>query len=267
MPVTRKLLPVAVAAALVLPAAQAAEPAAVVNGEPITEEAVSTFRQMLGQQRGQAPREQVVEELVMQRLLAAEARAAGLDEEPDNALRLALQTQRLLASLALRAYLEKNPPSEETIQALYEQVAAASTGTEYKARHILLEQEDQAQAMIAELDYGADFAELAKAHSTGPSGPEGGDLGWFEADTMVPPFAQAVAGMDAGDYTSEPVKTQFGWHVILLEDSREASAPPMAQVRPQLMQQAQSQVLRQYFGELRANAEVEIPAHGDSSAE
>ena len=130
---------------------------------------------------------------------------------------------------------------------------------EYKARHILLANEADAQAVVTALDEGADFAELAKEKSTGPSGPQGGDLGWFSPDNMVPPFAEAVQSMSKGSYSETPVQTQFGWHVILLEDERELEAESYESMEGKLKEQARRQVLNAYVTELRQGAEVVIP--------
>ena len=141
---------------------------------------------------------------------------------------------------------------------LYDEQFGNYTGTEYKASHILVKTEEEASALITELAEGADFAELAKEHSTGPTGPKGGDLGWFDADQMVPAFSEAVKGMEKGAYSKEPVNTQFGWHVILLQDTREAEPPTFEEVKPQLATQLQQQAVARYVAELRQNAKVEL---------
>ncbi|MCU7959794.1 MAG: peptidylprolyl isomerase [gamma proteobacterium symbiont of Bathyaustriella thionipta] len=152
----------------------------------------------------------------------------------------------------------ENKPAEEKVQQRYQELIAKMPKSEFKARHILLEKEDEAKAVIAELDTGADFAELAKQKSTGPSASSGGDLGWFSAGRMVKPFSDATAKLEKGTYTKEPVKTQFGWHVILLEDQRETAPPPLKEVRAQIVQGMQKEILASYIDDLRKNANIEV---------
>ncbi len=130
-------------------------------------------------------------------------------------------------------------------------------GAQYKARHILVDAEQEAIDIIAELQQGEDFQELARTRSTGPSGPNGGDLGWFEADRMVPPFADAVRAMEAGSFSDAPVQTRFGWHVILLEEKSDARAPGLDAVRADVTQIVEQQRIEGYLEELRAGAVVE----------
>jgi len=125
---------------------------------------------------------------------------------------------------------------------------------QFKARHILVASQGEAVDLIKELDDGADFEELAKGKSTGPSGPTGGDLGWFSPDQMVAPFSSAVAALDDGGYTSEPVQTQFGWHVILREESRDSEPPTLESVREVITQQVQQKKLQTYIASLREAA-------------
>ena len=122
---------------------------------------------------------------------------------------------------------------------------------EFKARHILVETQGEAQDLITQLDGGADFAELVKEKSTGPSGPSGGDLGWFPPDRMVPEFSSAVVELEDGAYTKSAVQTQFGWHVILREDSRESTPPPFETMRDVLRQRVESSKLQDYIEGLR----------------
>ena len=136
--------------------------------------------------------------------------------------------------------------------------AAEQTGREEAhALHILLDTEDQAKAVIAELDKGGDFAALAKQHSTDPGGAEGGDLGWFSAEQMVPEFSQAAFALAPGTYSKEPVKSQFGWHVILLADKRTSEAPPFEQLRDQLASEMTRELINEKLKALRSGVEVE----------
>ncbi|CAN5244416.1 peptidylprolyl isomerase [soil metagenome] len=178
--------------------------------------------------------QQVAEELRKLELVAEEAEKRGIGDQPDIAARLSLERKRVLAQALIQKHLEENPVTEEELRAEYESQLAESTGQEYKARHILLKTKEEAEEVIDQLDEGADFAELATDKSTGPSAPDGGDLGWFTADRMVEPFAEAVAKMEKGTYSKEPVETQFGWHVILNEDTRDATPPAFETVKDQL---------------------------------
>ena len=197
-------------------------------------------------------REQFRTEVADLFLLAEEAEAAGLDEDPEVAAQIKLQRMSTLASALAGNYLEENPPTDAELRAEYSAQVAGYQPQQYKARHILLETEDEAQAVIAQLDEGADFAELAQEKSTGPSGPNGGDLGWFPPDSMVEPFSDAVVALENGNYTSEPVQTQFGWHVILREDSRETEAPSFEEVKERLKPVVEQKKLQSYLDGLRS---------------
>lgn len=197
-------------------------------------------------------REQFREEVADLYLLAEEAEEAGLDEEPEVAAQIKLQRMSTLASALAGNYLEENPPTEAELRAEYSAQVAGYQSQQYKARHILVETEDEAKAVIAQLDEGADFAELAKEKSTGPSGPNGGDLEWFPASAMVKPFSDAVVALEDGSYTSEPVQTQFGWHVILREDSRETEAPSFEEVEERLRPVVEQKKLQTYLDGLRS---------------
>jgi len=198
-------------------------------------------------------REQFRNEVADLYLLAEEAEAAGLDKDPEVAAQIKLQRMSTLASALAGNYLEENPPTEVELRAEYNAQVAGYQPQQYKARHILVETEDEASAVIAELDGGADFAELAKEKSTGPSGPNGGDLGWFPPDSMVKPFSDAVVALEDGNYTSEPVQTQFGWHVILREDSRETEAPSFEEVKDRLAPVVEQKKLQAYLDGLRSS--------------
>ncbi|MGD2112724.1 MAG: peptidylprolyl isomerase, partial [Gammaproteobacteria bacterium] len=131
-------------------------------------------------------------------------------------------------------------------------------GKEYKARHILVETEDEAKDIITRLDDGVDFSELAKEKSTGPSGPSGGELGWFGAGQMVKPFADAAAAMEKGTYSKTPVQTEFGWHVIMLDDMRDSTPPPFDDVKERLKVLLTNQNLQQHISELRESASIDL---------
>lgn len=203
-------------------------------------------------------RSQVIEDLVRVRLLADAAAERGLPNERTIAVELELQRLQLLARAAATRFLDENPPGEAELRALYEENLPRLMSDQYKARHILLATEDEAVSVIAALDEGGDFAELAMERSTGPTGPSGGDLGWFSAESMVEPFADAVRAMEDGSYSTEPVRTQFGWHVILLEETREQQPPGLDAVRDELTRAVEQQKLEDYVRSLEDAAVIEL---------
>ena len=184
-------------------------------------------------------------------LLSQQPRADELKADPRLEAQLEFQTRATLAQAVATDFVSRNQASDEEMRALYDEQAKIAPSQEYKARHILVETQGEAVALVTELDGGANFEELAREHSTGPSGPSGGDLGWFPADGMVPEFSQAVVALGNGEYSKAPVQTQFGWHVILREDSRETAPPPYDSVRDVLKQQVESQKLQEYLESLR----------------
>lgn len=185
-------------------------------------------------------------------LLTTQARVKELAEDPKIKAQLELQKRGFLAQVAAGDFLERNAATDEEILAEYAAQIEASPDQQYKARHILVETQSAAVDLISDLDGGADFEALAKEHSTGPSGPNGGDLGWFASNQMVKPFADAVAALENGKYTAAPVQTQFGWHVILREDSRDAEPPTLDAVRDVLKQRVEQRKLQDYLEQLRA---------------
>lgn len=185
-------------------------------------------------------------------LLTTQPGSKALADTPRNKAMVELQTRGILAQAAAADFLDKNAATDAEIEAAYKEQIAASPPQEFKARHILVETQSEANSIVVELDSGANFAELAKTKSTGPSGPNGGDLGWFGPNQMVAPFSQAVAALEDGAYSKAPVQTQFGWHVILREDSREATAPTLESVRDMLKQRVEQGKLQDYLEGLRA---------------
>ena len=185
-------------------------------------------------------------------LLTTQPSAKALAETPRNKAMIELQTRGILAQAAAADFLDKNGATDAEIEAAYKEQIAAAPPLEFKARHILVETQSEANSLVAELDGGADFAELAKTKSTGPSGPNGGDLGWFGPNHMVAPFSQAVAALEDGAYSEAPVQTQFGWHVILREESREATPPTLESVRDMIKQRVEQGKLQDYLEGLRA---------------
>ena len=212
-------------------------------------------KRSLPQQYQQLPDQQLfaglLEQLVQQNALA---QAVG---DPTRATELTIENQRtgLLAGEAL-GRVGQEAVTEEAIRAAYEaRFADAEPSREYNAAHILVETADEAQNLIDQLDEGADFAELAREHSTGPSGPNGGALGWFDAAQMVAPFRDAVTEMEAGEVAG-PVETQFGWHVVKLNETRMSEAPPLEEVRGQLADELRQQAQQAHIDKVMAETEV-----------
>jgi len=245
-----------------LSAAEPDDVVAKVGNADVTEADLAFAAQDLGQQLQRFPpaqwRQLLVDAVIDMELLAQAAREDGLDQDPDFKRQL-----EFLELQALRnAYLSQKiggEISDEALQAAYEKEYADFVGDEeINARHILVKEKAEAEALIKELDGGADFAELAKEKSTGPSGANGGDLGYFTQGQMVKPFEEAVFTLEPGSYTKEPVETQFGWHVIKLEDKRRQEKPSLEAVSDQLRQQLFRERYEAKMAELKDAVEVEI---------
>jgi peptidyl-prolyl cis-trans isomerase C len=206
-----------------------------------------------------AAQNQALNELIKIVLLAQDAQAKQLDGSKEAQALLELKRMEVLSSIALSQYARDHVPGEEQLRKVYnEKYASAGAGEEYHARHILVKTEDEAKGLITQLNDGADFAELAQAHSTGPTGKKGGDLGWFGAGQMVKPFSDAVAALEKGAVTQSPVNTQFGWHVIKLEDKRSKEPPAFETVQQQLTVDEQRRQLSEYVNELSQKASVQV---------
>jgi len=240
--------------------AKATDVVAEVNGQAITQAEFDKFEvEVKKRSRGMSlPKEKLIEELVRRELLLQDAKKHKLQDSEEFKKRLTDIQQSLLSQAVVEDYLDKNPITDELLKAEYDKKVGTTSGDEYKARHILLKEEAEAKAVIEELNKGGDFIALAKTKSTGPSAPNGGDLGWFGAGQMVAEFSAAVAKLENGKYTTAPVKSQFGWHIILREDMRAKKAPPFDAVKEQLRPMLQQQQLQTYLKSLRDNSKVEI---------
>lgn len=238
---------------------------ATINGAPLYAtvfDAYSNARlQKSAEDLSDNERDGLLDEMIQFELLAAAAVDAGLTMELDIAIDLELQRLQMLSRVFATRHLDENPISESELEAAYAQNVDQLSGMQYKARHVLVDQESEAAEIIEELRGGADFAQLAMDRSTGPSGPNGGDLGWFSADTMVTPFADAVRTMDVGTFSEEPVQTRFGWHVILLEDMEDQQPPGLDAVRADITSLVEQQKVEALLNTLRESAEITI---GDS---
>lgn len=233
---------------------------AVVNGHYISKQALEDLKNQIAKRApGQSiPEKQLLEELIRRELIVEKATQEGLDKTPEFQAKMNEIRTSLLTQLYLQNYLKKHPVTEDELKAEYDAMIGQQGGTEFKARHILVKTKEEAEKIIAQLNKGADFAELAKKNSTGPSGPQGGDLGWFTADRMVKPFSDAVIALEDGKYTTEPVQTRFGWHVILREKSRKQTPPPLEAVKQQLEPMLQRKKVQQMLEDLKKQAKVEI---------
>lgn len=234
-----------------------------VNGKPITKPMFGIYyqdrmRTTPNAQNTPEMQMNVLNELTNIMLVAQDAENKQLDKRADVEAAMALLRIKLLTQSAIQDYTTTHTPSDEEIQKVYDAEYAGKTTTEYKARHILVKEEEQAKSLISELDKGADFATLATEHSTGPTGKNGGDLGWFDDSQMVKPFVDAVKTLKAGKYTEKPIQTQFGWHVILLEETRESPAPALEQVKPTISSKLQQQALAEYMQELRVKSDLQF---------
>jgi len=186
-----------------------------------------------------------------------EAEKRKLQDNPEVQAAIELERMKVLSNAALAAMAREIEVTDDELKKAYQQLEE-NTRTEYKARHILVKDEAEAKKLIKELDKGADFAELAKKHSLGPTGKSGGQLDWFDASQMVKPFSDAVTAMKPGTYSKEPVQTQFGWHVIQLQEVRKAEPPPFDEAKPQLTAIVQRQKLANQLNEMRNKAMLEL---------
>ncbi|WP_301102746.1 peptidylprolyl isomerase [Propionivibrio sp.] len=231
-----------------------------VNGVAVSQNLANIF---MAEQKAQgAPdspelKNAVREELIRRELLIQEAKKAGLDKKPDIAAQAEAARQAFFVRAYIQEYVKKNPISDAQLKAQYETIKTQLGSTEYKARHILVKDEADATAIIANLKKGAKFEELAKQSIDPGSKDNGGDLGWASAGNFVKPFSDALTSLAKGKYTETPVKTEFGYHVILLDDSRPLSVPAFEEIKPRLLQQAQSQQINKMVDGLRAKAKVE----------
>ena len=233
---------------------------ATVNGEKITASMLEQYQRTRGFIENVDKKQQtqlMIEELINREVLYQEGLKNGLDKNPEVKKQFDLLKRNIIAGAALRNAVEAQPISDKELKAEYEKQKERLVTKEYKASHILLENENDAKAVITQLDKGADFAKLAKEKSTGPSAPHGGDLGWFKPQEMVQPFSVAVATLKDNEYTKNPVKTDFGWHVILRAGSRDIGAPPFEQLKEQLKMRVQNLQVEQYIKTLRSKAKIE----------
>ncbi|MNV02436.1 peptidyl-prolyl cis-trans isomerase C [Acidovorax sp. 93] len=253
------LVAAAVLGTLALPVS--AQNVAIVNGKAVPKERVEALKQQV--ERSGRPvtpdiEGQIKEEVITREIFMQEAQKRGLEGSADYKAQMDLARQTILIRELFADYQKKNPVTDAEIQAEYDKFVAANSGKEYKASHILVEKEADAKAIIASIKKGAKFEDIAKKQSKDPgSGAKGGDLDWANPSSYVSEFTEALVKLQKGKMTDAPVKSQFGWHVIRLDDVRQAELPKLEEVKPQVAQQLQQQKLAKFQEDLRAKAKVE----------
>ena len=256
------LTAIAVASLLALGTQAAlAQNVAIVNGKAVPKSRLEALAQQVA--KGGRPvtpemQTQLREEVIAREVFMQEAEKQGLSSSEDFKSQMELARQTILIRALFTEYQKKNPVTDADLKAEYDKFAAANGGKEYKARHILVEKESDAKAIIASLKKGAKFEDIAKKQSKDAgSGAKGGDLDWANPGSYVPEFSEALVKLNKGQTTETPVKSQFGYHVIRLDDIRTAQLPEFEQLKPQIAQQMEQQKIAAFQQELRAKAKVE----------
>jgi peptidyl-prolyl cis-trans isomerase C len=249
-------------------------PVAVIDGKPIDRDLYEFYAKGIANKPATEltpeQRDQILDNLVRARVIAEQAEKDGTAKAPDTAALLELQRLNVLQQAVSEKYLKDRKPTEAELRAEYETQVAQLPKLEYHARHILVATEQFAGKIVAELEKGAKFEDVAKRESM-DSKENGGDLGWFTPDRMVKPFADAVAALKPGEFTHAPVQTQFGWHIIKLEETREMAPPAYDSVKQRVEQMVQGKKFKAYVDELMKTAKVEkklenAPAGGAAPA-
>jgi peptidyl-prolyl cis-trans isomerase C len=242
-------------------AAQTSGPAAKVNGTNIPQyrlEAAIKARIAQGQQDSPEMRKGIRDALINQEVVAQEALKRGLEKQPHVAARMELDRQSILVNAFFEDYLRKNPVTDDMLRKEYERVKPEIPTKEYKVRHILVEKEEDAKNIIAQIRKGGSFEKLAAEHSRDPgSKARGGDLDWAPAENYVKPFAETVTRLKKGTMTDAPVRTDFGYHIIRVEDERTAKVPSFEEAKQQVQQMVQNQIVQKAIADLRAKAKIE----------
>jgi len=234
-----------------------------VNDRTITQTDLADYEKIRSKQGGgnvHPDKQTLVDEMVDRELLFQDAIKKGLDKTPDFTKEMDTLRFNVLAKAAMQDYLKNTPATDEQLKSHYDKVIAkVNFPMEYKARHILVDKEEDAKTIIAELGKGKDFSEIAKAQSKDTaSAKEGGDLGWFRAEQMVKEFSEAAAKLEKGKYTLEPVKSQFGFHVLILDDSRKMQPPTFDSVKEKVKGSYQNEQMMNYAADLKKNAKIDI---------
>lgn len=256
-----RLTSLALAALLAAPLAAQAQNIAIVNGKAVPKaraEALMNQAMRSGQPKTPELEQQVRDEVVLREMFMQEAEKRGLAASAEYKQQIEFARQTLLIRELFADFQKKNPVTDAEVQAEYDKFKAQSGGTEYRARHILVEKEDEAKALIVQIKGGAKFEDVAKKNSKDPgSGENGGDLDYAAPGAYVPEFSQAMVKLKKGEMTETPVKSQFGWHIIKLEDSREAKFPPLEEVKGQIQQRISQQKLGEFRDSIRAKAKTD----------
>ena len=234
---------------------------AIVNGKAVPKARAEALAQQFAKSGKPVTPEiegQIKDEVIAREIFLQEAEKRGLNASDDYRTQVELARQTILIRELFADFQAKNPVTESDVKAEYDKFAAANGGKEYKARHILVEKVEEAKAIIAQLKKGGKFEDIAKKSSKDPgSGANGGDLDWANANSYVKEFSEAMVKLEKGKTTDEPVKSQFGYHIIRLDDVRQAQLPPMEQLKPQIQQQLQQQKLGAFQQDLRDKAKIE----------
>jgi peptidyl-prolyl cis-trans isomerase C len=248
-------------AALSLPLLATAQNVAIVNGKAVPKARLDFLIKQAtqnGQPGGAALEQQARDQVVLREIFAQEAERRGMGASADYRMKMEMARQSILIGELFENHLRQNPVTDEAAKAEYEQIKAKEGGTEYRARHILVEKEEEAKSLISQIKGGAKFEDLAKKHSKDPgSGERGGDLDFAKADAYVPEFGQAMSKLGKGEMTESPVKSQFGWHIIRLEETREAQFPAFDEVKDQVKQALGQKRMRDFQEGLRKAAKTD----------
>ena len=238
-----------------------AQNVAIVNGKPVPVTRLNVLAEQIaasGRPVDDTIRAQLKDEVVLREIFMQEAQKRGVASSEEFKNQMALARETIMIRALFADFQKKNPVTDADLKAEYDQLVAANSGKEYRARHILVEKEDEAKAIIKSLKGGAKFEDIAKKQSKDAgSGANGGDLDWAAAASYVPEFSEAMVKLEKGQLTQEPVKSQFGWHVIRVDDVRQAEMPKFDDVKPQIAQQMQQQKLQDFQKELRDKAKVQ----------
>jgi len=246
---------------------------ATVNGDSIMKSTLDGYLAVLNKSgKKVANKQAAIDDLVATEIALQEARKSNILERPETKKLIKDYTRNVLLKTWTKEKVESFDINDDAVKAAYDERVTKLASKEYNARHILVKTEDEAKAIIKDIDGGADFEKLAKEKSTGPSGSNGGSLGWFKAQTMVPAFANAVKTMSKGDVSKAPVKTQFGFHIIKVEDSRDAKLPTLDSMQAQLKRVIAQKKMLAYMLELKKTADVKItlpvePIEADKATE
>ena len=258
---TKALVRAVSAVALVLPLMAGAQNVTTVNGKAVPKSRVDNLLSQAkrsGQQLPPGAELQARDQVVLREIFAQEAERKGIPATADYKLQMELARQSILIRELFEDFRKKNPVTDDAVKAEYDKFKAQNTGMEYRARHILVEKEDEAKSLIAQIKAGAKFDELAKKSSKDPgSGANGGDLDFAKPDAYVPEFSKAMTALKKGEMTETPVKSQFGYHIIRLDDTREAQFPAFDDVKGQIKQRLEQVQLQQYQESLRTKAKTD----------